>query len=477
LTIAYRLYQHQPGKENNEGLAMKIKPKQFQRTIGDKKSKTSFCEFLAELIYRKRYEGKTLLQYTQYCLEYDAENMEYGLPYLIVGNIADTAPEVMFVILYRIMIKGDRYSFNTSLHRKLLGLVTLFIWLGKGEKQRDHLKLLYNIWPCVSMLDINSFCSGVTIQRALLNNVMTPFPTYDKKHDRKSLRVILKYQPTPTLNVIRQFNKDTRYGDFVTKIFYNKELLLYAQRQFLSKMFSKGSLDLEDTNLPFDWDHISPNKYIHRKFGIPQIIKDWYTSIGNFRAWPYSLNRMDQDLPPARKLNPVDPENYHESESEEFARFEKKWQNYISNNRELISSKEELSKCLLDWSFCNEDWRKCWASEMKKDKHWKEAYNLIMKRNLSIAECWYRELQIEELLDFTTEAPTTFFNNWKWELLTSKYNDKEIKVDLIVDDFYTWISKPIVIEEEMVYMVYRYLKNEDSIFWIYHHPHLTIHIC
>ncbi len=60
--------------------------------------------------------------------------------------------------------------------------------------------------------------------------------------------------------------------------------------------------DLEDTLCPFDWDHISPENLIYRKRYIHDALKSWYQTNGNFRAWPFTLNRKDQDVVPSEKL-------------------------------------------------------------------------------------------------------------------------------------------------------------------------------
>ena len=118
---------------------MRIKPKQFQNSMNADRL-VDFEEFLKNLLDNKKYDSKTLLQYIRHILEYESKDNLYGLPYLITSKISDNAPEIMFMLLYRILFLGDRFD-NTKLHRRMLGVITLFIWLGKGDKQRDHAKL------------------------------------------------------------------------------------------------------------------------------------------------------------------------------------------------------------------------------------------------------------------------------------------------------------------------------------------------
>ena len=92
--------------------------------------------------------------------------------------------------------------------------------------------------------------------------------------------------------------------NFFKKLAFNKDLLLFCQRRFLDKEFDKKIFMLDDTNIPFDYDHLFPQSYIKNKKGIKKkkTLKDWYNSIGNLRAWPYDKNKKDSDKPPYEKL-------------------------------------------------------------------------------------------------------------------------------------------------------------------------------
>ena len=150
---------------------------------------------------------------------------------------------------------------------------------------------------------------------------------------------------------------------------------------------------MDDTNAPFDWDHISPYKLQTRK-GLPNPIKDFYNTIGNRRAWPYSLNRTDQDSVPAIKLNPLRGLTVQIEKLEEI---EKSWDLFISKHNDLIKYREQLSDCILSWSKCSTNWLKCEVDDLKYG-NWKMVYQLINERSLSIIEDWYNSLKIESLM-------------------------------------------------------------------------------
>lgn len=356
ITIAFRLYNNLPGSKNEnerDAISMKIKPKQFQRLMNDK-GKEKFIRFVDDFL------NENYIKRVKTILIYNSNTNSIGLPSFIAYSIADKSPEIMFMLLYRLYIKKDNITVDIKPY--VLGVITLFIWLGKGEKQKDHGKLLANIWPCVKKNDPQVFWSNETLQRAMLKDrdfeIMTPFP------DMKTLKKII---PKKTANISKMtldkiYNSD--FGDFIYKIFYNKDLILYAQRAALSQWFSGlEEFYLEDTNRPFDFDHICPNSYTHNKKNIHRALRDWYSSNGNFRAWPYSLNRGDQDDPPAQKLNVVDGN--------------------------LLNS-----FCKENWLELKEDVKK----NIRENNTAKKIINCILNRNKDICLEWYDKLKINELV-------------------------------------------------------------------------------
>lgn len=463
ITILYRLHQCYLKKESRDAITMRIKPKQFQKTISDNLSGPKGFEiFIKNILKSKEYNNKTstLLEYIRSILEYNEKQNPYGLPYLITSRIADVAPEIMFMILYRILIRNDRFDFKTELHRKMLGMISLFMWFGKGEKQKDHAKLLSNIWPCVKFLRIDIFWSSSTVQRAMINETLISFPNFDKAYDRNSLIKLNNYEVQSNSDIISKFNNEHGYGSFLNKILYNKDLVLYSQRKFLNDHFKNKQFHLDDTNVPFDWDHISPNKFVYKKFGIPKIIKDWYGTIGNLRAWPFSLNRMDQDAVPARKFDPINPEKYNEDENILFNNIKSKWVQYLLETNKSNYTPEQLKNELLDYSSCDNNWADCDFDDLKKE--WKKVYGLILGRNLSIIREWYYQLKIEKLLpeEYSikeSEIFSFFVDKRRWD--NDPTYDKDLKEYFSFDDSICWVSKPIPFNDSSIYLYFAFYKD------------------
>ena len=404
ITIAFRLFNL--GKTrvtDKESITMKVKPKQFQRSIKAKKE-----EFIG-FIEKAFLDTDTLGQFKS-ILSYEKTTNKAGLPAFIVTSLAEKAPEIVFMLLYRIVVKKD--IIDDVLRKRVLGMITLFVWLGKGQKQKDHGKLLAAVWPCVRGLDAEKFWSHETIQRAMVPDdngyqVLTPFPSY-----AKLLRLVPKGEDIRNLTRQKFADSESEYFDFISKIFNHKDLLLYAQRDSLFEWFHKiEGYQLDDTNRAFDWDHICPASAVRKKRNVHQALRDWYSSNGNMRAWPYSLNRSDQDSPPSDKLC---------CESEKEVAW---WTTFCG-----CTTQREVNEYLLRSSFCVKEWLDLTSdvvkAKIKEVGVAKQVAYFILDRNIDLCKEWYNELGIDS---FRYDTPTS--KSLKEHLLTQldsrMWNDDE----------------------------------------------------
>jgi hypothetical protein len=97
-----------------------------------------------------------------------------------------------------------------------------------------------------------------------------------------------------------------RWNKHVNKIFNNRSLLIYSQRKYFSDKFKDFNQmeSMEDTNRPWDWDHIYPKSWVDNLHYIHHLVKRWVNSNGNFRALSYDDNRSESNnLSPADRLN------------------------------------------------------------------------------------------------------------------------------------------------------------------------------
>ena len=447
ITIAYRLFQFYGETWALEAISMKIKPRQFQKTMTDKKE--SFTAFLKDLVETKEFEGNTLLEYAREILVYDDKLNPRGLPYLVVGKLSSSAPEVMFILLYRLKMMGDCLSptKNPDLHRRMLGMITLFAWLGKGEKLRDHTKLLSNVWPAAAQ-ETDLFWSSASVQRAMLDGVLPQLPKFAKlKEANGAVR-------KSNSDIWSRFETVSGTSSFVfRRLFNNRDLILYAQRQALFEWFEDRQYHLDDANAPFDWDHIFPNKYVKGKRNIPGKLRESYNTNGNFRAWPYPLNRGDQDVLPSVKLNPS-PAN-----TQEYTEMVKSWQQYFNSKQKIHTVIKDLPAQFLKWSKCDDNWTTTKITDVKK--HFGQVYDLIIGRNVELCREWYEELHIDSLIPVLDGTPffDTFLNNTKWNKMPKKFDNRFEDVD--ENDFQ--VSSPIDIggSRFCLYLCYPCSKEED----------------
>lgn len=380
ITIAFRLFSNDPEQPDNrveDSLSMRIKPKQFQRMISGSQ-KNAFVQFVKDFLLSETLNKMREL------LTYSNSN-KIGLPQYVVNSLSDRAPEIVFMLLFRLYYLKDKIG--KALLPNVIGIMTLFSWLGKGEKQKDYLALLKNIWPCVRMFNTKQYWSSETIERALmLSNgyeILTPFPTY----------LQLKSE-IPKQADIRALTSEgicnNQFGDFIYKMFFEKEILLYAQREALHRWFGEiEDVFLDDTNRAFDWDHISPLNLVYSRRKIHPALKNWYNSNGNIRAWKYSLNRSDHDTFPDEKLSPSSKEDINW------------WAQHLQMSR--ITQIELKKKILSDSAIFNgQEWLQIdWVNVPKRIKESVIAKKLtycILNRNIQLCSIWYENLKIDELI-------------------------------------------------------------------------------
>ena len=432
ISIAFRLFQNVNKKDQKDVLSLIIRPRSFQNSIRSRENKDAFLSFIKQILEERNFSESNLIDYTKKVLMYDKANASYGLPHVITNSIAEKAPELLLVLLYRIW-KGDRFEFNSKLHKSMLGVITILMWLGKSEKQRNYNSLMLNLRPALEVLSAELFWSKIVMERAKLVDAFTlPLSILKLKELESGIN--------KDKDILQHKSINEKEKEFIGIMFFQRDLALYAQREFLSIFIKPEHLLLDDTDVPLDWDHISPSKFIHGKRNISKVFKDWYNSNGNLRAWPYFLNRMDQDITPKEKLNP----SVHEHLAFGDLRFTD-----LNNEFHLHLNKGNFSGKLLEWSACDEDWLHCKEYDLKEKRHWKKTYQAYMKRNFNLLRTWYNSLSIPELL-LTKRSGNrfnTYLKNPFWKVLKKNDNDYLNKLEVYHDSYKTYLSQVFKIEE------------------------------
>lgn len=155
------------------------------------------------------------------------------------------------------------------------------------------------------------------------------------------------------------------FWKFIGQLKMNKSLILFAQRDYINSEFGDyNQMDnLEDTNTPWDWDHIYPNSWVYNMKQCAPIIRDWVNSNGNFRAISLEQNRSESNtLSPKQRLD------------DEF-------------NRKISFVNDE------DWEF----WQKI------DDRIWDDKaenyFRAVTTRMINIYEVFWNDFKINEFMD------------------------------------------------------------------------------
>ncbi|MFW0716949.1 DUF262 domain-containing protein [Pedobacter sp. N23S346] len=107
-------------------------------------------------------------------------------------------------------------------------------------------------------------------------------------------------QSNKNLNAQYDMNSDEGVKllrEFIERVRFNKDLILIAQRDYITKEFEEFNQfqDVEDTNRPWDWDHIYPISWVYYRKDIHWLVKQWINANGNFRALSIAENRSENN--------------------------------------------------------------------------------------------------------------------------------------------------------------------------------------
>jgi hypothetical protein len=324
---------------------------QFRRLVhGLNKEHPTFLRDFKELLTTGR-ASKLLLQATSILA---INERGIGLPTVLVADIARSSPD-SFLLLLRWL---DRCDFEKShidqvshlTRKQIIGALTTLAWY--SEDSRLAVKAVWEDLEVVSERAIRSAWESKGRLRPAVRPVRGEFPltapispaAFQKALHRRVRALCTNHKnktwttwtwtrhidSTPPADdpafyylsrvLKRAIGKgdDTERADgaalmwsrFAVTTWNLRPLVLYAQRGWLNAWFSDFDParrdQLEDTDRPWDMDHIHASNYV-KNIKRPQphlrVLRDeWHGCIGNLRAWPLELNRGDGDASPTAKL-------------------------------------------------------------------------------------------------------------------------------------------------------------------------------
>lgn len=411
ITLSYRLFSAWNSKQtpirgsestDQVNFDLRIRPAQFAKDISDPQKRKDFVAFIREKIL----DQKRLEQYRELMLHHPDKNPN-GLPHVLFRKLGTQASEIVLLLLYRIIIENDELSGEER--KSVLAICLALFFLGKAKGSRGYRKSVEAIKPCLTKFKKTDFWSWQTIERAVV--------FIESGYDGG----FCVPKPSEVEWKVGHGNEKSPFNEFILhSVLWNQDFILYAQRDFLNKYYSSDIWDLDDTNTPYDLDHILPQSYIRYGRNIKQQLKDAYGTIGNLRAWPLELNRRDQDDNLIAKLDPLNEDNFRdESENEDTSRFEKErafWEGIDAFGIQTAMSKrkaiKELRKNIGAFSICSDHWLdKCKGiyDKYTLKNYAKEALQSILLRSSELYHGWYTDLEMKNFAPEQNELTITNF--------------------------------------------------------------------
>lgn len=351
---------------------------------------------------------------------------DYRLGSLLMENLARSAPDVYFFFLCWLCHNLDNLrAFDSSERKQIIGTLTAIAFFAP-----DQATFLRRLWKhrLQKWWRKMGFCTGDNIAMRDGKLVMLPIPSPDELEECISRSLPLgsnagswkswnwyadltnRYPKASQSIYARRCSEllgladedhDSRYVDMVWAAFWDKlwkerRLVLYAQRYWLDRFFpgyNPAAPDqLEDSDRPFDWDHIFPQSYVYniKKHKILDMWRhDWPHTIGNLRAWPMELNRGDGDKLPARKL------------TEEMAReFSAEWKDHLQCGHDIREASFVDDN---NWNY----WQECCAEDedikealTKKSALGSALLSAMTGRLCSLYRYWYENLDVGSVLGY-----------------------------------------------------------------------------
>lgn len=354
-----------------------LNPVQFKKKIKDTEFKTKLREFIG-----KKGSSPSEIIFNEAIKLLRAEN-EINLPPVLVKKIVNGNADLFLMLLYWIRLnkKSDK-----KLSKTILAVITSLSFFGK-----DNSLFVKEIW---NQIKEKNFWEKQKLRRHFANSndfVMYPLQpsilkeflveqVINNKHEWNSLYPIAennvqnKYRSlliSKTNTPENESNSLYEIWNFMNILRGCNQLVLFAQRKYINETFPDfNQMDsIEDTNTPWDIDHIYPSEWVYNAKKIDQRIRDWNSCIGNLRAISFEQNRSDSNI--------------------------------VSPNKKFMRN-EQASTILKENSFVNErDWR-YWEQINDRIYYNEKEVNIhssaVINRMINIYDEWYKTLFVEDVL-------------------------------------------------------------------------------
>jgi hypothetical protein len=384
---------------NNDDFPLKMSVLQFQKSIKEGVFKKQLQTLIEENVIGCLFERAISILGCEILRCEDVKHF-YGvgvLPPVIIKQFVNKSQELFLFFVYWLHVHKD-YKIDYETKLKIVAKLLVFSWFGwknqniswlwkEGIKREDFWLKPLNEYICRYRNEKGNWNSGIhfLLPPALLTDYFLQENLEQKfineENDRWLLLVdgvgekIADYYKKVKLQDQR-FDFSTNinfFQGFIDVLKRNRELILFAQRCYINSEFGDYNQldDIEDTNIPWDWDHIYPASWVKSGSWHMRSIKDWNNTNGNFRALSLRQNRSESDaVSPKGRL---DKENMREN-------------SFVLDN---------------DWEY----WKMIDGRINKNDEEGKKRhFRAVTTRMINIYEKFWNDLKIGELIVVESES-------------------------------------------------------------------------
>jgi len=313
---------------------------------------------------------KTLNWIDKQFLYNELMDRDYGLPAYLRSSLAWRSRDVFAWL----MLLAKRYKYELIddhfVVRKILGLALTIHWFDVDKsKAVDILVKHHNDFANVSISDLNADVSRPTVRVPLCpHEIKDAFQLEENSKENQFVKWTDFWQGVVNFDVNGdKYPEDVatdrvnKYGYFIGKLRNETELLVYAQRAYIEKVFEgfdpSNKLMWKGHNRPWDYYHILPSQNLNAQGkGTKTFLKisqAWQQSIGNQVAVDFSFNRAAQNtLDACKKYENFSKENEFQLFSENLKDFIMELEdadNVEHTKRFVLAAKDRLIKIYQEW--------------------------------------------------------------------------------------------------------------------------------
>ena len=355
--------------EINDGqFKSKMNVREFQQKIKDEKFKSKLIELIGV-----DEESSPLAKTFRFAVElYNKMGNQFELdnqiPNSLIRSIYNKSPKLVLMLVYW-RYKNSEANYDSIKIVAKLTILSWFCW-DINRYVREHWQLIKNeeFW---GYQGLNSKKTNDYIAKLISPKLLKEYLHRKNKKNRNfdntivEAKNIIDYYLEVYSQDLNEEQISLIWSNFIQRLCGCKSIILFAQREYINQKFKDyNQLDtLEDTNVPWDWDHIYPNSWVYnmKSFRFSEI-DSWNNSIGNFRALALEENRSEN--------------------------------NKISPQERLVSNDIRKKSFVLDdweyWSQIND--RIC------DEKIIPYYYKAVINRMLNIYDKWWQELKVDAII-------------------------------------------------------------------------------